>query len=110
ETMAGEEFGTVMRMVAEEVYLKTGGRQRPWINESLRRLLYFGAAPEPTAGAEGEILTERRQLLITISALPTQGRSLVERVAGDRGVPMDALFAMLTTLGEDLPDDPAELD
>ena len=110
ETMAGEEFGTVMRMVAEEVYLKTAGRQRPWVNESLRRLLYFGAAPEPVEGDEGRILTERRQLLITISALPAQGRSLVERVAGDRGVPMDGLFAMLDTLGEDLPDDPAELD
>lgn len=110
ETMAGEEFGTVMRMVAEEVYLKTAGRQRPWINESLRRLLYFGAAPAPVEGEEGRILTERRQLLITISALPAQGRKLVERVAGDRGVPMDGLFAMLDTLGEDLPDDPAELD
>lgn len=110
ETMAGEEFGTVMRMVAEEVYLKTAGQQRPWINESLRRLLYFGAAPEPVAGVEGEILSERRQLLITISALPVQGRQLVERAAADGGVPMDALFAMLDTLGEDLPDDPAELD
>ena len=110
ETMAGEEFGLVMRMVAEEVYLKTAGRQRPWVNESLRRLLYFGSAPQPVAGVEGDILSERRELLVTISALPTQGRTLVERVAGDRGVPMDALFAMLNTLGEDLPDDPAELD
>ena len=42
--IGGDEFGTVMRMVAEEVYLKTAGRQRPWVNESLRRLLYFGKA------------------------------------------------------------------
>ncbi len=61
--MAGEEFGTVMRMVGEEVYLKTGGRQRPWINESLRRLLYFGDAPAAAEGPEGDILRERRQLL-----------------------------------------------
>ena len=31
--MTGEEFGLVMRMVTEEVYLKTGTRQRPWVNE-----------------------------------------------------------------------------
>lgn len=49
---AGEEFGTVMRMVAEEVYLKTSGKQRPWVNESLRRLLYFGQAPAPVEGEE----------------------------------------------------------
>src|SRR5690606_9371955 len=36
------EFGTVMRLVTEEVYLKSRGRQRPWVNESLIRLLYFG--------------------------------------------------------------------
>ena len=44
--MAGVEFGTVMRMVGEEVYLKTNGRQRPWVNESLARLLYFGKVPK----------------------------------------------------------------
>ncbi|MCB1452397.1 MAG: hypothetical protein KDJ43_02030, partial [Rhizobiaceae bacterium] len=108
--MAGEEFGTVMRMVAEEVYLKTGGRQRPWVNESLRRLLYFGEAPQPVEGAEGDILTERRQLLLTISTLPTFGRSQVERVARNGGVPMDAVFAMLKALGSDTPDDPIELE
>jgi uncharacterized caspase-like protein len=88
DTMAGEEFGTVMRMVAEEVFLKTAGQQRPWINESLRRLLYFGKPVQPSAGVEGQILTERRKLLITISDLPMQGRRLVERVAGDNAVPM----------------------
>jgi uncharacterized caspase-like protein len=110
DTMAGEEFGTVMRMVAEEVYLKTAGRQRPWVNESLRRLLYFGAAPEPVDGMEGEILGERRRLLLTIAALPDMERRQVERVAGDGGVPMDALYAMLSALGADIADDPARLE
>lgn len=110
DTMAGEEFGTVMRMVAEEVYLRTGGRQRPWVNESLRRLLYLGAAPEPLAGAEGEILGERRRLLLTIAALPDVERRQVERVAGAGGVPMDALFAMLSALGANTADDPARLE
>jgi uncharacterized caspase-like protein len=108
--MPGEEFGTVMRMVTEEVYLKTGGGQRPWINESLRRLLYFGKAPQPTEDADQDILTERRQLLLTIAALPDVHRRRVETMAAQGGVPMDALYGMLRALGADTPNDPAELD
>ncbi len=108
--MAGEEFGTVMRMVAEEVYLKTDGRQRPWVNESLRRLLYFGDTPDPVEGPEGDILTERRGLLVTISSLPDFSRQQVERIAGQVGVPMDAVYGMLKVLGADTPDDPVELE
>lgn len=110
EAMTGDEFGVVMRMVAEEVYLKTSGRQRPWINESLRRLLYFGVSPQMEAGDEGELLKERRQLLLTIADLPQAGRQLVENVATLDGVPLDALYAMLRTLGQEVPDDAEELD
>ncbi|MDP3896179.1 MAG: caspase family protein [Mesorhizobium sp.] len=108
--MRGEEFGTVLRMVAEEVYLKTAGRQRPWVNESLRRLLYFGASPAEPGGAEGDILSERRQLLLTIAALPTPARAQIETIAASGDVPMDALYGMLRALGSDAPKDPAELD
>ncbi len=98
--MKGAEFGTVMRMVTEEVYLKTQGRQRPWVNESLRRLLYFGAeAPEP-AGDDALITGERRQLLLTIAALPDAERRQVETIARDGGVPLDALYGVLRALGE----------
>jgi uncharacterized caspase-like protein len=110
DAMAGEEFGTVMRMIAEEVYLKTSGLQRPWVNESLRRLLYFGRARDPVEGEEGEILAERRQLLVTIAALPDFERRQVERVAEQDGVPMDALYGMLRALGSEVPDDPAKLE
>jgi uncharacterized caspase-like protein len=108
--MDGVEFGQVMRMVAEEVYLKTGGRQRPWTNESLRRLLYFGETPQPVAGPEGEILGERRKLLLAIADLPDPERRRVEKIAGDGGVPMDAVYAMLEALGQDRPGEPAALD
>jgi uncharacterized caspase-like protein len=110
DAMAGAEFGLVMRMVGEEVYLKTAGRQRPWVNESLHRLLYFGRAPEPTAGEEGLILAERRQLLLTIAALPEIGRRQVEAVAADAQVPMDALYGLLRALGAEAPADPSRLD
>ncbi len=108
--MQGEEFGMVLRMVAEEVYLKTKGAQRPWVNESLRRLLYLGAAPEEPAGPEGAILRERRRLLVTISALPDPARREIEAISATDSVPMDAIFAMLASLGENAPKDPAELD
>lgn len=108
--MNGEEFGVVMRLVAEEVYLKTEGRQRPWMNESLRRLLHFGGAPAEAEGAEGDILRERRKLLVTISALPDAERRRIEKVSAEGGVPMDAVFAMLKAMGEEAPADPAALE
>ena len=109
--MQGEEFGTVMRMVTEEVYLATKTRQRPWVNESLRRLLYFGVAPEPPRGADGLITGERRQLLLTISDLPSRERMQVESVAAKDGVPLDALYGVLRALGtSNIPNDPSELE
>jgi uncharacterized caspase-like protein len=108
--LAGAEFGQVMRLVGEEVYLRTGGKQRPWVNESLRRLLYFGEAVDAPEGAEGDILTERRQLLLTIAALPDFQRMQVERVAARGGVPMDALYGLLRALGTDIPEDADELE
>ena len=110
DAMSGYDFGLVMRMVAEEVYLRTEGRQRPWMSESLRRLLYFGKAPAGPTGEEGEILSERRQLLITIADLPDTKRSRVQAIAAERDVPMDALYGMLKQLGANNPTIPPEID
>ncbi|WP_119269196.1 caspase family protein [Taklimakanibacter deserti] len=107
----GEEFGTVMRLVTEEVYLTTRTRQRPWINESLRRLLYFGGAPQEAEGPSGLITQERRHLLLTITALPEPERKQVETIAEKDGVPLDALYGILRALGAaDIPKDPAALE
>jgi len=109
--MKGAEFGQVMRMVTEEVYLDTKTRQRPWTNESLRRLLYFGVAPDEPTGDDGLITGERRQLLLTISELPIANRAQVEKVALKDGVPLDALFGVLRAMGEEeMPANPEELD
>ena len=108
--ITGTDFGTVMRMVAEEVWLKTNGRQRPWVNESLRRLLYFGEAPAVPEGPQGDLVNERRRLLITIAELPEFGRARVERIAQQNGVPMDALFGLLNAMGAEAPGDPARLE
>lgn len=108
--MKGVEFGAVMRMVTEEVYLDTKAKQRPWVNESLRRLLYFGVAPEEPGGDEGLITGERRKLLLTISALPDINRVQIETAAAKDDVPLDALFGVLRAMGtEKIPEDPEQL-
>jgi uncharacterized caspase-like protein len=108
--MKGIEFGQVMRMVTEEVYLATKARQRPWMNESLRRLLYFGMAPEEPEGVDRTINGERRQLLLTMADLPDFERVQVEQVAAREGVKLDSLYGILRALGEDaVPRGPDEL-
>ena len=108
--IAGAEFGDVMTMVTEEVYLATATRQRPWVNASMRRLLYFGTAPQEGDKDEALITGERRNLLLTISGLPVSGRQQVETIAKADGVPLDSLYGMLRSLGAETPKDPADLD
>lgn len=106
----GATFGDVMTMVTEEVYLATGARQRPWVNASLRRLLYFGMAPAEDDKDAARITDERRKLLLTISTLPITGRRQVEAIAKSDQVPLASLFGMLRAIGAATPKDPAELD
>lgn len=108
--MDGDEFGAVMRMVTEEVYLDTGTRQRPWVNESLRRFLYFGGAAPAIDGDDALITGERRKLLLTISALPEASRAEVQVAAARQQVPLDSLFGVLRALGTAIPQDPADLE
>jgi uncharacterized caspase-like protein len=106
----GLEFGQVMTLVAEEVYLSTRGQQQPWTNASLRRLLFFGQNPEEETGDEALIRGERRSLLLTIAASADDLRRTVETIAQADEVPLDGLYAMLNALGVDASVDPANLD
>ncbi|UVK49511.1 caspase family protein (plasmid) [Mesorhizobium sp. AR07] len=106
----GFAFGDVMTMVAEEVYVQTGGRQRPWTNASLRRLLYFGLSPEQATGDDAAIRGEHRKLLLTIAATPPDTRRIVEAAANSEAVPLGTLYGLLAALGTDVPSDPRELD
>ncbi len=109
--MAGSEFGLVMRMVTEEVYLKTETRQRPWVNESLRKQLFFGVPENLPAGEDGVITGERRKLLLTISTLPDPQRQQVERIAAAGSVPLGTLYGVLAALGEtEIPQDAQSLE
>ncbi|TPM34241.1 caspase family protein [Mesorhizobium sp. B2-3-4] len=105
----GFAFGDVMTMVTEEVYVKTGGRQLPWTNASLRRLLYFGQAPEETGSDEASIRSARRKLLLTIATTPADQRAMVETVAAQNEVPLDQLYGMLGALRIDTSAGPADL-
>ena len=107
--LTGNEFGLVMRMVTEEVYLKTKTQQRPWVNESLRTQLFFGSAVQEP-GDDGLITGERRKLLLTIAALPGEQRQQVESAAAKEGVPIDTLYGVLASLGAtEIPKDPESL-
>jgi uncharacterized caspase-like protein len=102
-------FADVMTMVSEEVYLSTRSRQQPWINASLRRLLYFGSAVEEDNGDEALIRGARRDLLLTIAAKPRETRSLVESLSANDSVPLDALYGMLKELEVDTTGGPDQL-
>lgn len=105
----GYAFGDLMTMVAEEVYLKTGARQIPWMNSSLRRVLSFEAV-ETSGDDEALIRDGRRKLLLSIAATPTDVRRQVETAATGAAVPMDTLYGLLEAMGTDVPVDPAALD
>lgn len=98
---AGYDFGQVMTMVTEEVYLATGTRQRPWTNTSLRRLLSFGGTAEAASADDALLDGERRRLLLTIAATPQDWRKAVEVLAKEQSLPLDPLFGMLKQLNVD---------
>jgi uncharacterized caspase-like protein len=109
--MNGAEFGQVMRMVTEEVYLATQGRQRPWINETLTKFLYFGGTAESKDAVARRIDGERRPLLLMIADLPQAERDQVETLARRESVPLATLYGVLRALGEtDMPKDEASLE
>lgn len=109
--LKGVEFGQIMRMVTEEVYLKTQGRQRPWVNESLTKFLYFGGEPAVRDRLQAAIDGERRPLLLMISDLPQERRDQIERLSEAEGVPLDTLYGVLRALGEsEEPQDPESLE
>ncbi|HVY49996.1 MAG TPA: caspase family protein [Devosia sp.] len=105
----GYSLNDLMTLVTEEVYLKTGARQLPWTNSSLRRVLSLGGAGEASDPDEAAITRGRRQLLMTIAALPEGERRQVEAAAQQGGVPMDALYGLLAALGSEVPNEPGAL-
>lgn len=107
---SGASFADVMTMVTEEVYLATGTRQRPWVNASLRRVLYFGASEAQGDADEALLRDARRGLLMTIAATPAETRGFVEQLAAREKLPLDQLYGMLTMLKVDVTAGPEALE
>ena len=104
------DFGQVMTLVTEEVYLATGTRQRPWTNASLRRFLSFGGRPDEASADDVALAGERRKLLLAIAATPQGIRAAVEGLARDQKLPLDPLYGMLRELQVDTSAGPADLE
>jgi len=106
----GYDFGQVMTMVTEEVYLATSTRQRPWTNASLRRFLSFGGTVVDSSPDETLLSGERRKLLLAIAATPQDMRDAVESLAKGQSLPLDPLYGMLRELQVDTSAGRDELD
>jgi len=107
---AGYDFGQVMTLVTEEVYLDTGTRQRPWTNASLRRFLSFGGTVDEASADEALLTGERRKLLLSIAATPQDTRNAVEGLARDQSLPLDPLYGILKELQVDTAAGPDQLE
>lgn len=109
--LKGASLGDVMTMITEEVYLKTQGKQRPWVNMSLRRLLYFGETAPIAATDDGALRDKaRRELALSIAATPQYVRAEVENLARTESLPLDQLYGMLKELKVDTSAGRDELD
>ena len=98
-----------MRMVGEEVYLKTGGRQRPVVNESLRRLLYFGERLADPTATKARSSRSGGSLLLTIARFPTPSARQVETCRASRRR-ADGRALRHASRSAPTPEDPAQLD
>ena len=90
-----------MTMVAEEVYLTTGTRQRPSTSANLGRSLSFGGPGEESSPDDALLASERRKLLLSIAAMPQEMRASVESLAKDQALPLDPLYGVLKELQVD---------
>lgn len=91
----GYSFGDIMTLVTQEVYVDTGARQRPWTSSSLSQILYFGRDAEQLEGDDAEIVGDRRQLLLSIAAVPDESKAFVEAVATQENLRLADLYSML---------------
>jgi uncharacterized caspase-like protein len=84
----GLDFSIVMKMVQQDVYLRTAGHQVPYIEDAL---------PDPPVFADvsGAAFSEREQFLVRISKIGPDTRSQVERIAAANGIALAPLYAAL---------------
>ena len=86
----GLTFSSVMKIVQQEVYDRSSGKQLPYIEDALPDVL-FALAGTSQAGP----LPERDQLLLAMADVDADARTQVEHIASDTGVPLATLYGAL---------------
>ena len=97
-------------MVAQEVYVSTKGRQTPWVNTNLRKLVYFGFAAGQQTSDEALITHERRKLLADHRKHARGNPTDDPRVAASDKISLSALYGMLDVLNVDVSAGPEKLE
>ena len=94
----GLEFRSVLTLVQQEVYDVTRGRQLPYVESGLPTL-FFATADKGT-------LPERERLLLAMADVTPDLRDEIERLAGEKDIPLAPLYgALLAANLEALPDE-----
>lgn len=88
----GLEIRSVLTLVQQEVYERSGGKQLPYIESGLPTLFF--------ATATSQELPERERLLLAMAEVTPNIRDQVERIATDAGMPLAPLYGAL--IGSDL--------
>jgi uncharacterized caspase-like protein len=87
----GLEIRSVLTLVQQEVYDRTGGAQLPYIENGLPAMFF--------AGTQAGDLPERERLLLAMAGLSPGLRAEIERIASAEGVPLAPLFGALIAGG-----------
>lgn len=90
----GLEIRSVLTLVQQEVYDRSGGRQLPYVESGLPQLFF--------AANSGQQLPERERLLLAMADVTPEMRGEVETVASDAAMPLAPLYGAL--IGSDIAD------
>ena len=88
----GLEIRSVLTLVQQEVYERSGGKQLPYVESGLPQLFF--------ASETSQELPERERLLLAMADVTPSIRDQVERVATDTDMPLAPLYGAL--IGSDL--------
>ena len=83
----GLEIRSVLTLVQQEVYERSGGQQLPYIESGLPELFF--------ASQTSDELPERERLLLAMANVTPTVRDQVERIATDAGMPLAPLYGAL---------------
>jgi uncharacterized caspase-like protein len=87
----GLQVGSALKLVQQDVYDRSRGKQLPFIEDGLPELFF--------AAATVEVLPERERLLLAMAGISSGLREEVESIAAQRNMPLAPLYAALIGVG-----------